>query len=114
MANLPRADASSVRLPSGDVINKTGSCQAAWAGKEANGVVLVLTRGDRIHPAVIPAPGKPENAGAELTGCWKGTLGGERVDNFLASGNVSIKNTLYDDTAHEHISAYITDIGKCL
>lgn len=98
-------------LSNGDVVNKVGSAQMAWAGKLSGGAVLILSRADRVHSKDLPPPGKPSNSGNELIEAWKVTAGSEEVDQLVSAGHVSISNPLYEDVGHEHVTGYITELG---
>lgn len=84
----------------------------AWAGKLSGGAVLILSRADRVHSKDLPPPGKPSNSSNELIEAWKVTAGSEEVDQLVSAGHVTISNPLYEDVGHEHVTGYITELGK--
>jgi len=98
-------------LANGNVVNKVGSAQMAWAGKSSGGIVLILCRADRVHSQGMPQPPKGSSASDQLIPGWEPTLGAEVIDQLKASSHLTISNPTFEDVDHQYISGYITELG---
>jgi len=98
-------------LANGNVVNKVGSAQMAWAGKSSGGIVLILCRADRVHSQGMPQPPKGSSASDQLIPGWEPTLGAEVIDQLKGSSHLTISNPTFEDVDHQYISGYITELG---
>ncbi|OAV86859.1 hypothetical protein, variant [Puccinia triticina 1-1 BBBD Race 1] len=98
-------------LADGDVVNKVGSAQMAWAGKSSGGIVLILCRADRIHSKGMAGPPKPSSPSDQLIAAWEPTLSREEVAKLQNSKHVKISNPTFEDVNHDDITGYITELG---
>ncbi|KAA1069849.1 hypothetical protein PGT21_034163 [Puccinia graminis f. sp. tritici] len=95
----------------GDVVNKVGSAQMAWAGRSSGGIVLILCRADRIHSTGMAGPSKASSPSDQLTAAWEPTLGREMIAQLQKSSHVQISNPTFEDVNHDDITGYITELG---
>ncbi|MBW0472386.1 hypothetical protein O181_012101 [Austropuccinia psidii MF-1] len=98
-------------LSNGNVVNKVGSAQMAWASKLSGGVVLVLCRADRIHSTTLPVPAKISNSSDELVAGWKSIVGEKPIEDLITSSHVKISNPTYEDVSYENVTGYVTELG---
>lgn len=98
-------------LPNGDVVNKVGSAQMAWAARSCGGIVLILCRADRVHSKGIPAPPKASSPSDQLIAGWGPSISNETIDQIKSSSHVTISNPTFENVDNQYISGYITELG---
>ncbi|KAH8915088.1 hypothetical protein BT69DRAFT_1395694 [Atractiella rhizophila] len=107
-------------LPSGDVVNKTGSLTVASFAKSADARVLVIARGDKVQSANDGETFDPEsNSGSELCAAWFASAGNtaasDKMKMFVTKameGEVlKISNSYFEKIPSDFVSSYVTELG---